>query len=105
MVEFSTLIKKFGKQGEKTGWTYIEVQESNASKVKPGNKKTFRVKAILDSHIFKGLALMPMGNGNFILTLNAAMRKKIRKSSGAKLSVSLDTDKAPELNRELMECL
>ena len=105
MVEFSALIKKFGKQGEKTGWTYIEIPAAVASKLKPGNKKTFRVKVNLDNFSFKGLALAPMGNGDFILPLNATIRKKIRKSKGDKVRVIMETDKPPELNRELMECL
>jgi hypothetical protein len=27
MVQFTTTIKQFGKQGEKTGWTYIEIPQ------------------------------------------------------------------------------
>jgi hypothetical protein len=41
MVQFTTTIKQFGKQGEKTGWTYIEIPADIAEKLIPGNKKGF----------------------------------------------------------------
>lgn len=44
-VQFTTTIHKFDKQGEKTGWTYFEIPADLAQKLKPGNKKSFRVKA------------------------------------------------------------
>jgi bifunctional DNA-binding transcriptional regulator/antitoxin component of YhaV-PrlF toxin-antitoxin module len=92
MVQFSTIIKQFGQQGEKTGWTYIDIPQEIAEKLKPGNKKTFRVKGKLDSYSFRGLALMPMGGGDFIMALNAEIRKKIGKKKGAKLTVILEPD-------------
>ena len=79
MIEFTTTIKQFDKQGEKTGWTYIDIPSDIAEKLMPGNRKGFRVKGKLDSFPFKGVALLPMGGGNFILTLNADIRKGIRK--------------------------
>jgi hypothetical protein len=106
MIQFTTVIKKFGKQGEKTGWTYIEIPAAIAQKLKPGNKKSFRVKGSLDDREFEGLALLPMGDGKFILALNASIRKKIRKQKGASLKVKLEVDNNPvKLNEELMECL
>ena len=40
MVEFTATLEKFGKKGEKTGWTYIEIPADVAQEIKPGNKKT-----------------------------------------------------------------
>ena len=106
MIQFTTIIKKFSDQGEKTGWTYIEIPAAIAGKLKPNNKKSFRVKGSLDNYTFESLALLPMGEGNFILALNAAIRKKIGKRKGASLKVIIDIDNAPvKLNTELMECL
>lgn len=106
MVRFTTVIKKFSDKGEKTGWTYIEIPASVAEKLKPGNKKSFRVKVSLDNCMFEGLAILPMGDGNFILALNANIRKQIRKQKGAPLNVTIEVDNAPvKLNAELMECL
>lgn len=106
MVLFTATIHKFDKQGEKTGWTYIEIPADIAQQLVPGNKKSFRVKGKLDNHSIKGVALLPMGGGSFIMPLNSAMRKGIGKRQGAQLQIKLDVDTKPyELNREFMECL
>src|SRR5947208_3349524 len=75
MVEYTMVILKFDEQGEKTGWTYIEVPADIAQQLKPGNKKSFRVKGKLDNYAIKKVALLPMGEGNFIMPFNAGMRK------------------------------
>lgn len=106
MIQYTTVIKKFGDKGEKTGWTYIEIPVKIVQELKPNNKRTFRVKGCLDDLNFEGLALLPMGDGDFILALNASMRKRIRKHTGASLTVKLEVDSKPvKLNSELMECL
>lgn len=92
MVTYTTLILKFESKGEKTGWTYIEVPADVAEQLIPGNKKSFRVKGLLDVFPIAGIALLPMGEGAFILALNAAIRKGIRKTEGALLSVALEVD-------------
>lgn len=106
MIQFTTTILQFKEQGEKTGWTYIKIPSGIAQKLKPGNKKSFRVKGKLDSYAIKGIALLPMGGGDFIMALNAAIRKSIAKRKGATLIVQLETDNKPlQLSREFMECL
>ncbi|HWI92261.1 MAG TPA: YdeI/OmpD-associated family protein [Flavisolibacter sp.] len=106
MVQFTATIKKFDKQGEKTGWTYIEIPSSIAKKLNPDSKKGFRVKGKLDEYEYSMIALLPMGGGDFIMPLNAAMRKGIKKQKDATVKVKMDVDtnevKPPE---ELIECL
>lgn len=106
MVQFTAAIKKFDSQGEKTGWTYIEVPVTIAQKLNPNNKKGFRVKGKLDDYKFSMIALLPMGGGGFIMALNASMRKGIKKQKGATVQVKMEVDtgeiKPPA---ELMECL
>ena len=92
MVQFSAIVKQFSDQGEKTGWTYIDIPHAIAEKLKPGNKKTFRVKGKLDNYTFRGIALIPMGGGDFIMALNAEIRKGIAKRKGAKVQVVLEAD-------------
>src|SRR6059058_6171760 len=92
MVQFTATIKKFDKQGEKTGWTYIDVPAVIAEKLQPGNKKGFRVKGKLDNFSFSMIALLPMGGGDFIMTINAAIRKGIKKQKGATVQVKMETD-------------
>jgi len=103
---FNATIHQFEEQGEKTGWTYIEVPADIVQRLKPGNKKIFRVKGRLDHYPVKGIALMPMGDGSFIMPLNAAMRKGIGKRKGATLHAALEADDAPlPLSPELLACL
>jgi len=106
MVQFTTTILQFSSQAEKTGWSYIKIPSAIAQKLKPDNKKTFRVKGRLDDHEIKGVSLMPMGEGDFIMAVNATMRKAIRKNKGAKLSVQIEIDnKKPQPPAALIECL
>lgn len=106
MISFTTTILKFGQHGEKTGWTYIVIPAELAEQLYPGNKKSFRVKGRLDKYAIKGTALLPMGEGDFIMALNAEMRKGIKKQQGAALHVQLQVD-TEELkpSAALMECL
>jgi hypothetical protein len=106
MIEFSTIILQFAEQGEKTGWSYIEVPADIARQIKPGFKKSFRIRGMLDGFEVKGMALMPMGGGNFIMALKAEVRKGIRKNAGAVLQVRIeeDTDYKVEIPDDLKEC-
>lgn len=106
MVQFTTTIKKFGSMGEKTGWSYIEIPAAIAQHLKPDYKKSFRVKGKMDDYQFSQTSLLPMGEGDFIIPLNAAIRKGIRKSVGATLTISIAEDTSPfEYNPDFMECL
>jgi Uncharacterized protein conserved in bacteria len=106
MVRFTTTLLQFQQMAEKTGWTYIEVPAEVAQKLKPGNKKAFRVKGKLDNYPIKSVAILPMGGGSFILAVNATMRKGIGKGKGAQVKVALevDNDEIP-MDAEFMECL
>src|SRR5688500_5298545 len=106
MVQFTATIKQFAAQGEKTGWTYIEIPTDIAQDLKPGNKKSFRVKGKLDSCVIKGIALLPMGGGAFIMALNCLMRKCIEKRKGAMLKVQFLVDpEVYQLNPDFVACL
>lgn len=106
MIQFTATILKFDKKGEKTGWTYIEVCAWQAKKLKPGSKVSFRVKGNLDLYTFEKVALLPMGEGNFILPLNSQMRKAIGKRQGDKLKVTMELDdRKMTLSHDLMACL
>ena len=70
MIRFTTVIERFAKQGEKTGWTYIAVSKEQAGLVNPGIKVSFRVKGKLDAYPVEKIALLPMGDGSFIMPLS-----------------------------------
>ena len=106
MTHFTTTIHQFEEQGDKTGWTYIEIPADVAQEIFPGNKKTFRVKGKLDHYAISSIAIQPMGNGSFLMALNAGMRKGIGKKKGAMLDVAIEKDNTPlAVAPELLECL
>lgn len=106
MIKFTAILKKFESQGEKTGWTYLEVPATIAAKIKPGVKKSFRVKGLLDAYPIKQIALVPMGEGDYIMAVNAAMRKAIGKRQGAAVKVQLEEDQEEfKMNEDFLACL
>lgn len=106
MIKFTAAVQQFDKKGEKTGWSYIDVPADLASELKPGVKRSFKVKGKLDALVINQVSLIPMGNGNFILPFNAAMRKGTGKKKGAMVIVQLTEDKEQyKLNKDLLECL
>lgn len=106
MITFKAAIKKFDKQGEKTGWTYIEISSRLANRLNPGIKTGYRVKGKLDHHPIQRVALLPMGKGAFIIPLNAPMRKAIGKERGETLNVSLEVDsRTIPASADFMKCL
>lgn len=105
MLSFNTRILKFQKKGEKTGWTYIEISKRYAEQLSD-NRVSFRVKGSLDNHAIQKTALLPMGDGIFILPLNASIRKAIGKGEGEILKVKLETDERTlTLSPEFIKCL
>src|SRR5687768_9081538 len=106
MIRFTAALERFGKKGEKTGWTYIVISAAQANKLKPGMKKSFRVKGKLDNFPISRVALIPMGEGDFIMAINAAMRKGIKKIKGEKVLVQLEADEAKyQLDADFVTCL
>ena len=111
MPTFTTTLRKFADKGEKTGWTYIEIPLDISELLKPGQKKSFRVKGTLDAFAINLVALLPMGQANgadagFIMPINATMRRGIRKEEGATIQVDLEADDSPmPLSADLLACL
>ncbi len=106
MIQFNTTIQKFNQQGEKTGWTYIEISAEQAQLLKPHYKKSFRVKGKIDAIDVTAIALIPMGEGKYILPLNNTIRKLLQKRKNDSVCVSIEEDKIGYvLNESLIECL
>lgn len=105
-LEYTTTIHQFEKKGEKTGWSYIEITSLQANKINPGCKVSFRVKGNIDDYVFEKVALLPMGDGSFILPMNSRIRKAIRKEKGQRVKIKLQVDRREILlSSDLMECL
>ncbi len=107
MPEFITVIHQFEEKGEKSGWHYIEVPLDVSEQLNPGVKTTYRVKGYLDNFLISGVALVPVGDGNFIIAINAVMLKGIGKRKGAMLKVNLEAhlDYTVEMPDDLADCL
>ncbi len=107
MIQFTAVLEKFGKMGEKTGWTYITISEKIANKIKPGVKKSFKVKGKLDHFSIKAVSMLPMGDGSFIIPVNATMRKGIKKQlKGEKVLVQLQEDNSEFVfSADFLACL
>jgi hypothetical protein len=106
MIRFTATIRKFLKKGEKTGWTYIEISEREAQKLNPGVRTSYRVRGSLDTFPIQMVALLPMGNGSFIIPLNKDMRKGISKEAGARVTVTLRVDRRElKPSEDFMSCL
>ncbi|MCX8490928.1 MAG: YdeI/OmpD-associated family protein [Cyclobacteriaceae bacterium] len=110
MLRFATKIQRFDKKGEKTGWHFIEVSAAQAKKLKDGKpprgRQAFRVRGTIDSLAIQKMALIPMGGGDFILPLNATLRKAIGKKHGDKITLNLEVDERKLiLSPDLISCL
>lgn len=106
MIKFFTTILKFAKKGEKTGWSYIAISAKQVHHLKPNAKVSFRVMGKLDKCAIKQKALIPMGDGEFILPLNGTMRKAIGKQAGDEILVTMELDETKFiLSPDLMVCL
>ncbi|HEY4964992.1 MAG TPA: YdeI/OmpD-associated family protein [Puia sp.] len=106
MVQFTAVIEQAGEMGEKTGWSYIIIPPDISARLKPGFKKSFRVKGKLDAHSITQQALLPIGKGVFMMPLNASLRKAIHKNKGAMLRLKIEEDHTPlQVSAELLECL
>jgi len=106
MKKFKAIIHKFEKNGEKTGWSFIYIPIDISEALAPGNRKGFRVKGTLDKFPIEGVSILPVGDGEFIMPINAMMRKGTHKATGSTLSVSIEIDpKEYELNSDFVMCL
>ncbi len=106
MVQFEAIIKKFESKGEKTGWSYIEISPIIIQQLKGNYKKSFRIKGQIDDLAISKIALIPMGEGKYILPIKVAIRKKINKIKGDKviLKIQVDDSEIP-INPDFMSCL
>ena len=106
MIHYTAIIQQFGAKGEKTGWTYVDIPAPIAQEIKANCKVSFRVKGKIDKVNINGIALTPMGEGNYILALKKELLKKLGKYKGAmvKLELEEDVDFKFEIPEDLLQC-
>lgn len=106
MIQFEIRLQKFSNKGEKSGWIYIEISPEQAEALNPGVRVSFRVKGYIDRHPIRQVALLPMGDGSFVLPTNTEIRRAIRKREGDVVRMELYVDDTPlEHSADLLECL
>ena len=109
MVEFRALIERAARQQgmAMAGWMYVEIPQAIAEQLKPGHRQAFHVRGEIDGHPFAGLALLPKGEGDYLLAINGSMRKVLKKQVGDFLSLCLEEDRdfSIEIPDELELCL
>lgn len=100
------LIERFDVKGEKTSWSYIAINAELATQIHDSDKKSFRGKGTMDGTPFAQIALMPMGEGQYILPINAVLRKAIGKKPGDRVHLMLEKDDDVwMMNSDLEACL
>lgn len=100
------ITEKFGKKGEKTGWTYIAFSPEQIEELGPGTRQSFRVKGTLNGVDLQQVAVLPMGDGHFILPLNADLRRRLGVKTGYEVSGQIEMDKSElRISSDLLECL
>lgn len=104
-LRFHTVLERFGSMGEKTGWTYIPLPAEKARQLHPQDKKSFPVRANLDQLKNISLTALPMGEGDYIVAIQAELLRKLRKKAGDSIQVHLAPDTPYSLNPILIECL
>ena len=106
MVTIKAIIKRYSRNGEKTGWSYVDISAAQANKIKADYKRSYKVKGFIDELAISQIAMIPMGGGTFIIPIKAAIRKKIGKEEGDKVVLKLEEDlKEYQLDKELVLCL
>ena len=82
LIDKEYLLSKFDGKG---GWTYTRIPE-----IKQNPKNNFgwvMVNGFIDNHEVVRHKLMPMGDGSLFLSLNAKLRKILKKESGDSVRV------------------
>lgn len=95
------LLERFQAKG---GWTYARIPEVLQDRSAPFG--WVKVRGTIDGVEIRNYHLMPMGNGNLFLPVNAQVRKTIGKAEGDYVHVILYADNsAVEVPEELRQCL
>jgi uncharacterized protein YdeI (YjbR/CyaY-like superfamily) len=105
MIEFHARLEKFGANKDKSGWTYVIIPAVQALRLSK-QKTSFRIKGTLDQLEIKQVAILPAGDGNFMLAINAGMRKHIHKKPGDEIILKIALDQSELLpDQDFLDCL
>ena len=106
MFTFKATLNRYNSKGEKTGWTFVHIPGAIIDKLKLKDRRGFRIKGTMNGVKFERLSTYPSGNGEFIIAVNAQMRKKLMAHEGQQVVVHFELDnRKPEESKELLACL
>ncbi len=106
MIHVEKTLERYKYKGEKSGWTFVKISADEAHSLKPNNKKSFRIKGSIDKLVIKQLALIPIGEGQFILPVNGSHRKVLKKEAGDNVLIAIEEDNSElENSADLLACL
>ena len=103
MVQFTTHIED---KKNYIGWVHIIIPADIAAKLHPEDKRGFRIKGKIDVYVFKGIGLLPAGEGDYFMAIKTTIRRAIGKRPGDKVTVQLEKDETEyQLPELLLACL
>lgn len=92
--------------GEKEGWVCGIIPSVLAQQLNPNVMKTYRIRGKIDTMEIEQKAIIPIGEGDYILPFNAEMRRCLRKKEGDKVLVEVEVDHRPyPLSEDLLACI
>ncbi len=101
LVDKSYLLEKFPGKG---GWTYAVIPEIGMEKRLPFG--WMKVRGKIEGYLLEYCKLMPFGNGQLFLPVNATIRKQIQKEAGDWVRIVLFDDQGTrETPEEILDCL
>ncbi|BDD06686.1 YdeI/OmpD-associated family protein [Aureibacter tunicatorum] len=101
LVEGRFTLQKFEGKG---GWTYIELPKIDSNQKRPFG--WISVSGVIDEISFSRVKLMGMGNGNLMFSVNAKLRKRLRKEAGDAVDLKLIEDSYEQcVPEEIILCL
>ena len=94
LVDKQYLLEKFSG---KSGWTYAEIPD-----IKIGNRAfgMLKVRGSIDGFEIANSHLMPLGNGNLMISVKTEIRKKIKKEAGDWVHIILYSNDEPLVTPE-----
>jgi uncharacterized protein YdeI (YjbR/CyaY-like superfamily) len=104
-IQLEAVLERYGQNGDKSGWTYVQLAAETVTRL-TDERRSFKICGSIDEYSLKQVAVIPVGEGDFILPVNAIMRRAIGKKEGDKVVLSFSIDSSEViLSAELMETL
>lgn len=106
MISFDLKLEILDLSGEKNGWIAGIISMELSERINPSVKTRYRIKGTIDDLAISQKAILPIGEGDFILPFNADMRKALRKGEGDMVHFKVEVDNSEfQYSADLLACL